>query len=87
VQVSPRFGLGFGLTHQDDSFIDNGNSAILPSYTRLDAAAFYELSARTRIQLNIENAGDELYFPNAHSTHQASVGRPLNARVTISSSF
>jgi len=87
VQVSPRFGLGFGLTHQDDSFIDNGNSAILPSYTRLDAAAFFELSARTRIQLNIENAGDELYFPNAHSTHQASVGRPLNARVTISSSF
>jgi catecholate siderophore receptor len=87
LQLTPQLGLGFGLTHQDDSFINNGNTAILPSYTRVDAAAFYDLSARTRIQLNIENASDELYFPNAHSTHQATVGRPLNARITISSSF
>ncbi|MDA0687930.1 MAG: TonB-dependent siderophore receptor [Proteobacteria bacterium] len=87
LQLTPELGLGLGLTHQDDSYINNGNTAILPSYTRLDAAAFYDLSARTRIQLNIENASDELYFPNAHSTHQATVGRPLNARITISSSF
>lgn len=87
LQLTPELGLGLGLTHQDDSYINNGNTAILPSYTRLDAAAFYDLSARTRIQLNIENASDELYFPNAHSTHQATVGRPLNARITISSRF
>ncbi len=86
-QVSSNLGLGFGVTHQDDSFINNGNTAILPSYTRIDAAAFYDLSNETRIQLNVENASDELYFPNAHSTHQATVGRPLNARLTITSSF
>lgn len=86
-QVSNNLGFGVGVTHQDDSFINNGNTAILPSYTRIDAAAFYDLSEVTRIQLNVENASDELYFPNAHSTHQASVGRPLNARLTITSSF
>jgi catecholate siderophore receptor len=87
VQVSSKLGVGFGLSHQDDSFIDNGNAAILPSYTRVDAAAFYDLSDDFRIQLNIENLTDELYFPNSHSTHQATVGRPFNARLTISQRF
>ena len=86
-QVSEKLGLGLGLTYQDDSFIDNSNSAILPSYTRIDAAAFYDLSEDIRIQLNVENLTDELYFPNSHSTHQATVGRPLNARFTIPSRF
>jgi len=86
-QVSEKLGLGLGVTYQDESFINNSNSALLPSYTRVDAAVFYDISPNTRVQLNIENATDELYFPNSHSTHQATVGRPLNARFTISSRF
>ncbi len=86
-QVSDQFGLGLGLTHQDDSYINNSNSAILPAYTRVDAALFYDISPDWRIQLNVENMTDELYFPNAHSTHQATVGRPLNARLTVISNF
>lgn len=86
-QVSTYLGFGLGLTHQDESFIDNGNNAILPSYTRVDAAAYYDFSEDLRIQVNVENLTDELYFPNSHSTHQATVGRPLNARVTVTSRF
>ncbi len=82
-RVTDRFGLGLGLSYQDESFINNGNSAILPSYTRVDAAAYYDVSEKLRIQLNIENLSDRLYFPNSHSTHQATVGAPLNARLTI----
>jgi catecholate siderophore receptor len=86
-QVTGKLGLGFGVTHQDESFIDNGNNALLPSYTRADAAVYYDFAEDLRIQLNVENLTDELYFPNAHSTHQATVGRPLNARLTVSSRF
>ncbi len=86
-QVSNSLGLGLGLTHQDDSFINNNNTALLPSYTRIDAAAFYDISPDFRVQLNIENLTDELYFPNSHSTHQTTVGRPLNARLTVSRRF
>jgi catecholate siderophore receptor len=86
-QVTDRFGLGLGVTYQDESFINNGNSAVLPSYTRIDAAAYYDISDDLRIQLNVENLADEVYFPNSHSTHQATVGAPLNARVTISGRF
>ena len=85
--VLERLDIGLGLTHQSESFINNSNTAVLPSYTRVDAALSYDWSPATRIQLNIENATDELYFPNAHSTHQASVGAPINVRLSINTTF
>ncbi|MHA7819365.1 MAG: TonB-dependent receptor [Erythrobacter sp.] len=87
VDVTDRFGVGLGLTHQDESFIDNGNNAVLPAYTRVDAAAWYELSDNLRVQVNVENLTDTTYFPNAHATHQASVGAPLNARFAVTGRF
>ncbi|MEO1084207.1 MAG: TonB-dependent receptor, partial [Acidobacteriota bacterium] len=87
VRVTDQFSLGLGLTYQDESFINNSNSAVLPSYTRIDAAAYYDVSSTLRIQLNIENLADELYFPYSHSTHQATVGAPFNARLSVSGQF
>ena len=86
-QVNDVFGVGLGATYQDESFINNGNSAVLPSYTRWDASAYYDISDDLRVQLNIENLTDELYFPNAHATHQATVAAPLNAMLTVVGRF
>ncbi|MEM6797429.1 MAG: hypothetical protein AAF725_25895, partial [Acidobacteriota bacterium] len=61
--------------------------AVLPSYTRIDASAHYDVTDRLRIQLNIENLTDELYFPNSHSTHQATVGAPFNAALSLRGRF
>ncbi|MFN3232544.1 MAG: TonB-dependent receptor [Alphaproteobacteria bacterium] len=82
-QITEKFGVGVGLTHQSKSFINNGNTAVLPGYVRVDAAAYYDVSDSIRLQVHIENLTDELYFPNSHSTHQASVGAPLNASFKI----
>ena len=86
-QVTGKFGLGVGMTYQDESFINNGNSATLPSYTRFDAAAYYDVNENLRLQVNVENLTDELYFPNAHSTHQVTVGAPINARFSVVGKF
>ncbi|MBT8432998.1 MAG: TonB-dependent receptor, partial [Altererythrobacter sp.] len=86
-EVTDRLGLGIGMTHQDESFINNGNTAVLPSYTRFDASAYYDVTQNLRLQVNLENLTDELYFPNSHATHQASVGAPLNARFAITGRF
>lgn len=85
--VTDKLGLGLGFIYQDDSFIDNGNSKTLPSYIRLDAAAHYDVTNNVRIQLNVENLTDELYFPNSHSSHQATVGAPINALLSVSGRF
>ncbi|NBC21470.1 MAG: TonB-dependent siderophore receptor [Alphaproteobacteria bacterium] len=86
-QLTARFGMGLGVTYQDESFINSSNTATLPAYTRVDASAFYDVTDTVRVQLNVENLSDELYFPNAHSTHQASVGAPLNAKLTVTGRF
>ncbi len=82
-QLTPKFGLGLGASYQDESFINNSNSATLPSYTRIDAAAYYEVSEDVLLQLHVENVSDRVYFPNSHSTHQASVGEEINARLSL----
>lgn len=86
-QVTDRLGLGLGVIFQDDSFIDNANTAQLPNYTRVDAAAYYRLCENTVLQLNIENLFDTEYFPTSHSTHQVTVGRPISAAISIRSTF
>ena len=86
-QVSERLGLGLGVVYQGESFANNGNTAILPSYTRVDGAVFYQLSERYRLQVNVENLFDTDYYPNAHSTHQITVGAPINAAFTIRGEF
>ncbi len=85
--VSPKWAVGLGATYQDESLISDGGSAVLPDYTRVDAAVYYQFSENLRIQLNVENLLDEEYYPYAHSTHQASVGEPLSARLTVSGKF
>ena len=87
-EVNDKFGLGLGITYQDESFIGNNNtSRKLPDYERIDLAVYYNVSEETTINLNVENLTDELYFPHSHSSHQASVGEPLNARVSLRRNF
>ena len=87
-QVTEKLGIGLGVTHQGESNIKNNSTTpILPDYTRVDLAAYYDIDEDMTLQLNIENLTDELYFPHAHSTHQASVGEPLNARVSVRRNF
>ena len=99
-QVTDKFGLGLGATYQDEAFISDfdlpvqgqtsGNRTThptLPSFTRIDAAAYYDVHEDLRLQVNIENLTDTTYFPTSHSTHQATVGAPLSARFTVSGRF
>lgn len=86
-EVSERLGVGLGVTHQASSLINDGGSEKLPGYTRVDAMAYYDITSRIRAQVNIENLTDETYFPNAHSTHQATVGQPIHALFSLIGTF
>ena len=86
-QVDENFGWALGVTQQGESHIKDNSTLILPEYTRFDFAAYWDVSDDMILRLNVENLTDELYFPHSHSTHQASVGEPLNARVSLSKSF
>lgn len=86
-QATDKLGFGLGLTAQDETFADNGNTATLPAYARVDMAVSYQMNDNLRFQINVENLFDELYFPNAHSADELTVAPPLNARFTIVGRF
>ena len=86
-EVNPKLGWAVGIMHQGESLIKDGGSQILPEYTRFDAAVYYMISDDFSLQLHMENLTDELYFPHSHSTHQASVGRERNFRLSLQRNF
>ncbi len=86
-EVNSKLGWAVGVMHQGESLIKDGGTQILPDYTRVDAAVYLMLSDDFRLQLNMENLTDELYFPHSHSTHQVSVGRERNIRLSLTRNF
>ena len=90
-KANARIGFGLGVTHQGESFIkdtSNGSTGpTLPDYTRVDFALYINASDNDVVRIHVENLTDELYFPHSHSTHQASVGESLNARISYSRRF
>ena len=86
-QANERLNYGIGLTYQDRSLIGNGSTSYLPDYTRIDASLSYMMSDATTLRVNIENLPDEEYYPHAHSTHQASVGDPMNTQISLTRKF
>ena len=86
-EVNPKLGWAVGVMHQGESLIKDGGTQMLPDYTRVDAAVYLMLSDDFRLQVNMENLTDELYFPHSHSTHQVSVGRERNIRLSLTRNF
>jgi catecholate siderophore receptor len=85
--LNDQFGLGLGLYHQSSQFTTISNSVRLPGYTRVDAAAYYAMSDKIKMQVNIENLFDTDYFPVAHNDNNISPGAPINARLSVSVAF
>ena len=83
-EVNEKLSVALGVTQQGESKIkDNTPNLVLPEYTRVDLSAYYSIAPDLSLQMNVENLMDELYFPHSHSTHQASVGESVNARVSL----
>ncbi len=84
---SKRFGLGLGVVHQSSQFATISNAVRLPAFTRIDAAAFLNLTDTVSLQVNVENLTDADYFPAAHTDNNISTGKPLNAKATLRVKF
>jgi catecholate siderophore receptor len=86
-QFLPWFGAGLGIIHQDSSFASLDNAVELPSFTRVDAAFFFDINENWAAQINVENILDEEYFASAHNNNNISPGAPRQAFVTVRARF
>jgi len=87
VRTTDRLDLGLGLVWQDDRFATISNAVVLPAFTRLDAAAYYQLTDDLSLQLNVENLTGELYAVSSHNDNNITLSAPLTAKVTLSARF
>ncbi|HKN83623.1 MAG TPA: TonB-dependent receptor, partial [Pyrinomonadaceae bacterium] len=86
-KVLPRLGLGLGIIHRSDMFAAIDNAVVLPGYTRADAAVFYSITERWRLQANVQNIFDKQYYLNADGNNNISPGAPRSARVALIARF
>jgi catecholate siderophore receptor len=82
------WGTGVGLIYQDEYFTSFNNTVKVPSFTRVDGAVYYTFAGgKTRLQLNVENLFDKVYFPTVDGDNNISPGAPRNARLTLTMAF
>ena len=86
-KVHPRLSLGLGLIHRSDMFAAIDNAVVLPGYTRADAAVFFSITERWRLQANFQNLFDNTYYLNADGNNNISPGAPRAARVALIARF
>jgi catecholate siderophore receptor len=87
VRLQRRVSAGLGLIQRSDMFAAIDNTVVLPGYLRADAAAYFTLNRRARIQLNVENLAGTAYYINADSNTNVSPGPPRTVRVALITRF
>lgn len=88
VHLGQGFGAGLGVVYQGASYPNADNAVVLPAFTRVDGALYYEFAGgKTRVALNVENLFDKRYFATADANNNISPGAPRNARLTLVAAF
>ena len=86
-KILPKLSAGLGLIHQADMWAGIDNTVIIPSFTRADAAVYYSLTEKLRIQANVENLMDRRYFSTAHSNNNITPGFARAVRIGLTMRF
>jgi catecholate siderophore receptor len=86
-QIVERLGAGLGVLNRATMFAAIDDSVRLPGYTRADAAVYYSLTERMRLQANVENLFDRKYYVNADSNTNISPGYARTVRVALIARF
>jgi catecholate siderophore receptor len=86
-ELSENLSFGAGATYVDRRFGNTANTVWAPSYVIYDAMAALNLSERFRLQLNLANLTDEVYYVRPYANHYAALGPARSAVLTASFDF
>lgn len=86
-QIISRVAAGLGIVHRSDMFAAVDDTVTLPGYTRADAAVYFSLTERIRLQANVENLFDKKYYINADGNNNISPGSSRGVRVGLTARF
>jgi catecholate siderophore receptor len=67
--LTPRWTVGGGATHQSMAYVNTVNTSFVPAYWKFDAMVAYKVDDRSTIQLNVYNITDQLYYAQYYGGH------------------
>ena len=85
--VSNALGVGLGVIARSKSYASISNNVKLPSYARVDAAAYYKVMRGIEAQINVENIFGADYFPTAHNDNNIGPGAPRTVKAQLRFGF
>lgn len=81
-------GVGAGFTAASGRAGDNtGGTFRVPGYVKFDALAYYKLSDKTKISLNVYNLFDTVYYEQVRGVTNVFPGQPFTAVVSVKGTF
>ena len=86
-EVLPDFTIGAGATYVDRRYGNTANTVWVPSYVTYDAMASFKVGDKARVQLNLQNLTDEVYFVRPYATHYAAIGPARSVVLTMNVDF
>ena len=85
--LSPRWSAALGLISRSAMFTSTDNRVVVPGFTRVDGAVFFDVTPALRVQVNVENVFDEYYYASAHSNTNITPGSPRAVRLSLTTRF
>jgi catecholate siderophore receptor len=85
--VMENFAVGAGATYVGRRYGNTGNTVWAPSYQTYDAMASLDIGERFKLQLNLHNLTDEVYYVRPYANHYAALGPARSAVLTASVEF
>jgi catecholate siderophore receptor len=69
--------------HASSQFASSSNKVVLPSYTRVDFAGYFNVNEQLSLQVNVDNVFDADYYPSAHGDNNIQPAKPLGASFSL----
>ena len=86
-QFTPIWSAALGVIYFGDSFASSDNTVKLPGFVRFDAGVYAQLDKNWKVQLNVENIFDTLYWASADGNNNVSPGQGRTIRATATATF
>ena len=68
IEPTPAWTIGAGFTGMSHRFADTENTAGVPAYVVFNAMTSYQVNAHLKVQLNLNNVTDKLYYTGFYYT-------------------
>ena len=85
--ATPRLDLSAGVRYIGKSQMDEANTATVPSYTLVDAAAMYRIDDTWRLGLTVSNLGDKRYVGACHGSNNCWMGAERSVELSLHAAF